>query len=157
MVSGICKGTGKFCLEPEERRQYFPAGEPIPNWNGDECAKLKAGFVKFDYDDFDKNSGTPIHQIRGERGSDVIKQMLDKQKVRYNLLATERGKHFYFKLPDGIVAAKKINWQSITAIEAEWHPGEGTAKTHIPYKVNGVTRQWLVGSMTNEDIDSLPY
>ena len=41
-------------------------------------------------------------------------------------------------------------------IEAEWHPGEGTAKTHIPYKVNGVMRQWVVGSMGNEDIDYLP-
>lgn len=157
MISEICKGNGKYCLEAEDKRKYYPADKSIPRWNGDECARLKAGFLKFDYDDFDKKTGEPIHQIRGERGSDVIKRMLDAQGIKYNLLLTERGKHFYLKLSDGVTDSKKINWQTVTGIEAEWHPGEGTAKTHIPYKVNGIMRQWVVGSMTNEDIDYLPF
>ncbi len=157
MISGICKAEGKHPKGTEDTWTYYPADKSIPRWNGDECARLKAGFLKFDYDDFDKKTGKPIHQIRGERGSDVLKSMLDTQGVSYNLLLTERGKHFYFKLPDGVTDSKKINWQTVTGIEAEWHPGEGTAKTHIPYKVNGIMRQWLVGSMTNEDIDPLPF
>jgi putative DNA primase/helicase len=156
MISGICKGEGKHPKGNEESWVYYPPGAAIPQWSGDECARLKAGFVKFDYDDFDKKTGEPIHLIRGERGSDVIKRILDAQKIRYNLLLTERGKHFYFRLPDGVTDSKKINWQTAIGIEAEFHPGEGTAKTHIPYKVNGVLRQWVVGGMTNEDIDYLP-
>lgn len=157
MISGICKGEGKRPKGKEETWEYYPVDEGIPRWKGDECARLKAGFVKFDYDDFDKTTGEPIHLIRGEKGSDVIKRMLDAKEVKYNLLATERGNHFYLKSPEDLGDSKKINWQSVIGVEAEWHPGEGTAKTHIPYKVNGVERQWLVGSMTNEDIDYLPF
>lgn len=157
MISGICKANGKFPLGKEEEWTYYPPDKPIPKWKGDECARLKEGFVKFDYDDFDKKTGEPVHQIRGERGSDIIKRMLDAQGIKYNLILTERGKHFYFKLPDNFIDSKKINWYTVTGIEAEWHPGEGTAKTHIPYKVNGVVRQWEVGSITNEDIDYLPF
>ncbi len=156
MVSDICKARGKHQLEPEERRVYYPPNEAIPNWNGDECARLKAGFVKVDIDDYDKKTGEPINFIKGERRSDVIKRILDEQKVKYNLLLTERGKHFYFKLPENLIGAKKINWYSNIGIEMEYHPGEGTAKTHIPYKVNGIMRQWVVGSLYNEDIDEIP-
>ena len=157
MISDICKGDGKHPKGLEENRVYYSPGEKIPKWNGDECARLKPGFVKFDYDDFDKKTGEPIHQIKGERGSDIIKRLLDAEGVKYNLLLTERGKHFYFKLPEGLIDAKKINWQTVTGIEAEWHPGGGTSKTHIPYKVNGVMRQWAVGSMTDENIAALPF
>ena len=156
MISGICKANGKFPMGKEESWKYYPVDKSIPKWSGDECARLKTGFVKFDYDDFDKETGAPIHLIREQRGSDVLKQILDEQGIRYNLMLTERGKHFYFKLPEGITDSRKINWQTVTGFESEWHPGEGSSKAHIPYKVNGIMRIWDVGSMTNEDIDDLP-
>lgn len=156
MISGICKAQGKYPKGLEKDWVYYLPDEAIPNWSGDECARLKAGFVKVDIDDYDKKTGAPIGFIKSERRSDVIKRMLDNQGVKYNLLLTERGKHFYFRLPDNLIESKKINWQTPIAIEVEYHPGEGTSKTHIPYKVNGIVRTWEVGSMTNEDIDDLP-
>lgn len=156
MISGICKADCKHPKGKEETWVYYPSDENIPNWTGDECARLMHGFVKVDIDDYDKKTGSPINFIKGERRSDVIRHMLDNSGIKYNLLLTERGKHFYFKLPENLIDAKKINWYSTAGIEVEYHPGEGTSKTHIPYKVNGIMRTWEVGSLTNIDIDYLP-
>ena len=156
MISGICKAEGKHPKGKEETWEYFTPNDAIPNWNGDECARLKYGFVKVDIDDYDKR-GVPIHIIKGEKCSDVVKRILDNHGMKYNLLQTERGVHFYFRLPEGSFDSKKINWQTSIALEIEYHPGEGTAKTHIPYIVNGKARKWLVGNMTNEDIDPIPF
>lgn len=85
------------------------------------------------------------------------KAWLDSKNVRYNLMLTDYGKHFYFRVPANYpYDANKVNWYTALGIRVEVKLGGGTSKEHIPFRVGGVLRQWVVGSMENEDIDNLP-
>ena len=151
MVKEICKGKGKHCLEPESTRKRYPVGKRIPRWDGDECGILLEGYVDIDVDDYDKE-GNPTGFIRGDARSNVIKRILDNTGVKYNCNVSERGKHFFFQMPEDIEKKIYNDWHTAIGIRIELRPGE----THIPYKINGTTRQWVVGGMTNENIDYLP-
>ena len=89
------KANGKFPLEPEERREYYAPEDSIPRWNGDECGRLKAGFLKLDIDDRDHKTEQLIDPIHDQPRSDAVKAWLDSKKIHYNLMITEHGKHFY--------------------------------------------------------------
>lgn len=154
MIDGICTAIGKHPNQKESDRKYYQ--DSIPGWSGDECARLKLGFVKVDFDDIDKKTGDLVEPIKGFSRSEVVRQMLDSLGMKYNLMITEHGKHFYFKIPESVLDANKINWYSPIGIKSEWKLGGGQSKEHIPYKVNGVIRTWAKGSLTNEDIDYLP-
>jgi len=154
MIDGICTATGKHPNQKESERKYYQGS--IPGWNGDLCARLKSGFVKVDFDDIDKKTGDLLEPVKGSPRSEIVRQMLDDHGIRYNLMLTEHGKHFYFKLPENSIDSNKINWYSPIAIKAEWKLGGGQSKEHIPYKVNGVMRTWLKGSLDNDEIDFLP-
>jgi hypothetical protein len=154
MIDGICTAVGKHPNQKEADRTYYQS--TIPGWSGDECARLKLGFVKVDFDDIDKKTGELVEPVRAIPRSEAVKQMLDSLGMKYNLMVTEHGKHFYFKIPESAIDANKINWYSPIGIKAEWKLGGGQSKEHIPYKVNGVLRSWAKGCLINEDIDYLP-
>lgn len=157
MISGICKAYNKHPSEDEGRRVYFKPGEKIKGYNGDLCARLKPGFLKLDIDDFDHNTSELDEPIKGEPRSEAVLAWLDSKGIRYNLMITEHGKHFYFRVPsDYPHSTNKINWYSALGIKAEIKLGGGQSKEHIPFKVGGVLRKWAVGDMLNEDIDPLP-
>lgn len=154
MINGYCKSKGKRALEKEINRIYY---DDLPKkHNGDYMARLKEGFVKVDIDDFDHKSNELVESINGIARSEVIKEILDDLGIKFNLMVTENGKHFYFKLPKDLISSNKINWYSAIGIKCEWKLGGGTSKEHIPLKVNGVVREWIKGDILNEDIDYLP-
>lgn len=157
MIDGICKARNKHPEEDESKRLYYNPGQKIPGYSGDMCARLKAGFLKLDIDDFDHKTGKIDDPIQGKPRSEAVKAWLDSRNIRYNLMITEHGKHFYFRVPpDYPFDANKVSWYTALGIKVEVKLGGGTSKEHIPFKVGGVLRQWAVGSMENEDIDELP-
>ena len=157
MIDGICKARNKHPEEDESKRLYYNPGQKIPGYSGDMCARLKAGFLKLDIDDFDHKTGEIDDPIQGKPRSEAVRAWLDSKNIRYNLMITEHGKHFYFRVPpDYPHDANKVNWYTALGVKVEVKLGGGTSKEHIPFKVGGVLRQWAVGSMENEDIDELP-
>lgn len=157
MIDGICKARNKHPEEDESKRLYYNPGQKIPGYSGDMCARLKAGFLKLDIDDFDHKTGKIDDPIQGKPRSEAVKAWLDSRNIRYNLMITEHGKHFYFRVPPNYpFDANKVSWYTALGIKVEVKLGGGTSKEHIPFKVGGVLRQWAVGSMENEDIDDLP-
>lgn len=157
MIDGICKAHNKHPSEDEGSRMYFAPDERIKDYNGDLCARLKPGFLKLDIDDFSHKTGELDEPINGNPRSEAIRSWLDSKSIRYNLMITEHGKHFYFKVPPNYPhKANKINWYSALGIKVEVKLGGGQSKEHIPFKVGGVPRKWAVGDMQNEDIDDLP-
>lgn len=157
MIDGICKATNKHPSEDENRRLYYLPGQKIPGYSGDLCARLKAGFLKLDIDDFDHKTGEIDDPIKGQPRSEAVKVWLDSKNIRYNLMVTEHGKHFYFRVPANYPHdANKVGRHTALGIKVEAKLGGGQSKEHIPFKVGGVLRQWAVGSMENEDIDDLP-
>lgn len=157
MIDGICIATNKHLTEDESKRLYYLPGQKIPGYSGDLCARLKAGFLKLDIDDFDHKTGEIDDPVQDKPGSEAVKAWLDSKNIRYNLMITEHGKHFYFRVPANYPHdANKVNWFTALGIKVEVKLGGGTSKKHIPFKVGGVLRQWAVGSMENENIDDLP-
>lgn len=154
MINGYCKSRGKRPLEKEEDRTYY---DVIPDsYNGDFQGRLKQGYLKLDIDDFDHRTGAIVDSIKGIARSEAIKAILDNKGYKYNLIITENGKQFYFKVPNNLIDSNKINWYSPIGVKCEWKLGGGTSKEHVPIKVNGVIRDWVKGSIDNETIDYLP-
>lgn len=157
MIDGICRANNKHPSEDEGRRVYFKPGEKIKGYNGDLCACLKPEFLKLDIDDFDHRTNELDEPIKGKPRSEAVLAWLNSKGIRYNLMITEHGKHFYFRVPQNYPhETNKINWYSALGIKVEVKLGGGQSKEHIPFKVGGVLRKWAVGDMLNEDIDPLP-
>ena len=141
MIDGICKAHNKHPSEDEGSRVYYAPGERIAGYNGDLCARLKPGFLKLDIDDFDHRTNEPDEPIKGKPRSEAVLAWLDSKGIRYNLMITEHGKHFYFRVPQNYpYETNKINWYSALGIKAEVKLGGGQSKEHIPFKVGGVLR-----------------
>ncbi|WP_094762474.1 DNA primase family protein [Intestinimonas massiliensis (ex Afouda et al. 2020)] len=157
MIDGICRANNKHPSEDEKNRVYFSPDEKISGYNGDLCARLKAGFLKLDIDDFDHRTGELDEPIKGNPRSEAVLAWLNSKGIRYNLMITEHGKHFYFRVPQNYPhETNKINWYSALGIKVEVKLGGGQSKEHIPFKVGGVLRKWAAGDMLNEAIDELP-
>ena len=157
MIDGICRANNKHPSEDESCREYVAPDEKIRGYSGDLCARLKPGFLKLDIDDFDHKTRELDGPIKGKPRSDAVLAWLDSKGIRYNLMITEHGKHFYFRVPQNYsYETNKINWYSALGVKVEVKLGGGQSKEHIPFKVGGVLRKWAVGDMLNEDIDDFP-
>lgn len=85
MIDGICKARNKHPEEDESNRLYYNPGQKIPGYSGDMCARLKAGFLKLDIDDFDHKTGEIDDPIQGKPRSEAVKAWLDSKGIRYTM------------------------------------------------------------------------
>jgi len=161
MINGVCVGEGKRPKMKKEDREYTDVsklselGDYLKRYKS-VCARLDDGFVKVDIDDYDKDEN-PIGFIRGRPRSEVIYDMLNYLKIKFNCMATDRGAHFYFvKSEQHPVERKRDGWYAPINIKAEWQPGGLQSDVHVPLKVNNKVRNWKKGNALNIDIDPLP-
>jgi len=152
LIKGFCEYKDKRPKEKEGSRVY----SDLPLQGVDFGARMQQGFVKVDIDDYDHKTGELVEPINGKPRSEAIKMILDDLGIKYNLMVTESGKHFYFRISDNVTEKSKINWYTPIGIKVELKLGGGSSKEHIPIKVNGVERKFVVGDLYNEDIDYLP-
>lgn len=143
--------NGKHPTATKDNRQY--SDKPRKNWNS-YGASYSPYFLKLDIDDF-KKSGEIEEPIHGKPRSDAIVAILDSLEIRYNGIKTERGKHLFFRVPDGMEQKNKNpRWLCPLGVKCEWK--FPASDDHIPLKINGVEREFFKGSIDNEDIDELP-
>ena len=142
--------NGKHPKDEKNCRKY--SDRPRTNWDS-YGVSYDAAFLKLDIDDYNK-SGMLEEPIDGKPRSDAIMRLLDALKIRYNGIKTERGKHLFFRAPEGLERKNKINWYCPLGVRCEWkYP---SSDDHIPLVINGVERKFFKGSITNEDVDELP-
>lgn len=151
MKPSYVKFSGPKFPGDKSAREYLMA--PQRGW----CnygASYDSAFLKVDVDDYDHKTGELKDPVRGQPKSDIIQAILDNLDVRYNGICTEHGRHFFFRVPEGMEQKNKINWLCPLGIQLEWkYPA---SDDHIPLKVNGVMRKFFKGSIGNEEIDELP-
>lgn len=145
--------NGKHPAATKEKRRYYD--EPQKKWIS-YGASYSPEFLKVDIDDFSHKTGEIEEPIHGKPRSDAIVAILDSLGIRYNGIATEHGKHLFFRVPDKMEQRNKINWYCPLGVKCEWKFPIITSDDHIPLKINGVEREFFKGSITNEDIDELP-
>ncbi len=145
------KFNGKHPAAPKERRVYSDI--PRKNWSS-YGASYSADFFKLDIDDYSHKTGEIEEAIHGKPRSEAIVAILDSLGVRYNGIATEHGKHLFFRVPANLEKKNRINWYSPLGVRCEWK--FPTSDDHIPLKINGVERNFFKGFITNTDIDELP-
>lgn len=144
--------NGKHPAALKEERQY--QDRPRKNWNS-YGASYSPEFLKLDIDDYRK-SGEIENPIHGKPRSETIVAILDSLGIRYNGIRTERGKHLFFRVPDWMEQKNKSpRWLCPLGIKCEWK--FPASDDHIPLKINGVEREFFKGSITNGDIDELPF
>ena len=148
------KFDGKHPAARKESRQYYD--KPRKGWNS-YGASYSTAFFKLDIDDFNHKTGEIEEPIHGRPRSDTVVAILDSLGIRYNGIATEHGKHLFFRVPEGMEQKNKgSRWLCPLGIKCEWKFPTVTSDDHIPLKINGVERKFFKGSITNEDIDELP-
>ena len=146
------KFDGKHPAARKESRQYYD--KPRKGWNS-YGASYSTAFFKLDIDDFNHKTGEIEEPIHGRPRSDTVVAILDSLGIRYNGIATEHGKHLFFRVPEGMEQKNKgSRWLCPLGIKCEWK--FPASDDHIPLKINGVERKFFKGSITNEDIDELP-
>lgn len=143
--------TNKHTKAKKENRVY--QSEPSSKWVSYGCSYDDA-FLKLDIDDYDK-SGKLEEPINGKPRSDVVVALLEEQSVKFNGIKTEKGKHLFFRVPDRINKKTVPPWYSVLGIKCEWK--FPASDDHIPLVINGVERQFFKGSITNTDVDELPF
>jgi P4 family phage/plasmid primase-like protien len=144
--------NGKHPAAKKDNRQYLD--KPRKNWIS-HGASYSPEFLKVDIDDFSHKTGEIEEPIHGKPRSDAIVAVLDSLGIRYNGIATEHGKHLFFRVPDKMEQKNKNpRWICPLGIKCEWK--FPASDDHIPLKINGVEREFFKGSITNEDIEELP-
>lgn len=144
--------NGKHPAATKEKRQY--SDKPRKNWIS-YGASYSPEFLKVDIDDFSHKTGEIEEPIHGKPRSDAIVAILDSLGIRYNGIATEHGKHLFFRVPEWMEQKNRgPRWICPLGIKCEWK--FPASDDHIPLKINGVERKFFKGSITNEDIDELP-
>ena len=135
----------------KEDRQYFDS--PQDNWSSYGAAYGNE-YLKVEITDYDKTTGELIEPVRGKAQSDVVIAILDFLKIRYNGIKTENGKQLFFRKPGKLAQTNKLNWYSTLRIRADWRfPESGDV---IPLVINGISRAFFRGNITNTEIDELP-
>jgi hypothetical protein len=160
MQTGYIEFNGKHPKDKKEDRKYQQS--PDKRWTSFGC-RYSDRFLKVDIDDLDHKTGEPVETISGKMRSDVVVEILDALKVRYNGIRTEHGKHLFFRKPEGMFklvgnVAKdknKSDWYCPIGIRMEWKLP--TSDDHIPLQINGIKREFFKGRLENEDIDDLPF
>lgn len=143
--------NGKHPKNKKEDRVYLE--KPNQKWKSF-GASYSTEYMKVDIDDYDHKTGELENIVKGKPASDVIVEILDFLKVKYNAIATEHGKHFFFKKPATLASTNKINWVCPLGIRLEWK--FPFSDDHIPLMINGVERKFIKGSIDNTDVDELP-
>ncbi len=144
--------NGKHPKNSKQYRKY--TDKPSSTWLSYGCS-YDSAFLKVDIDDFDRKTGALEDSVKGKPRSEAIVEILDKLGVKYNGIQTEHGKHLFFRKPAALEEGNKQNWHTPIGIKAEWKfPGRDD---HIPLVINGVKRQFFKGSLTNMDVDELPF
>lgn len=145
--------NGKHPAARKENRVYSDA--PGKNWNR-YGVSYSSEFLKVDIDDYNHKTGEIEDPIHGSPRSDTIVTILDSLGIRYNGIATEHGKHLFFRVPDDLEQKNKgSRWLCPLGIKCEWK--FPASDDHIPLKVNGVERKFFKGSIDNTEIDELPF
>lgn len=91
--------NGKHPAAKKEERQY--TDRPRKNWNG-YGVSYSSEYLKLDIDDFNHKTGELEESIHGNPKSAAVVSMLDSMGIRYNGIATEHGKHLFFRVPEGM-------------------------------------------------------
>lgn len=144
--------SGKYPTGKKEDRHYTDK----PPRKGDYGAAYDPKYLKVDIDDFDHKTGKLENPIHGKARSEAIVAILNNLGIKYNGIATEHGKHLFFRVPEGLEKKNRgSRWLCPLGIKMEWRFSEHD--DHIPLKVNGVKRKFFKGCIDNEDIDELPY
>ena len=142
---------GNHPAEKEKGRQYY--NTPQENWSSFGASYGKE-YLKVEIADYDKTTGEAIEPVRGKAQSDAVVAILDFLKIRYNGIKTEHGKQLFFRKPERLGRTNKVNWYSPLGIRAEWRfPESGDV---IPLVINGISRTFFRGNITNTEIDELP-
>ena len=142
---------GNHPAEKEKDRQYFDS--PQDNWSSYGAAYGK-GYLKVEITDYDKTTGELIEPVCGKAQSDAVVAILDLLKIRYNGIKTEHGKQLFFRKPENLGRTNRVNWYSPFGIKADWRFSE--SGDVIPLMINGISRNFFRGSITNTEIDELP-
>ncbi|MCD7847539.1 MAG: phage/plasmid primase, P4 family [Oscillospiraceae bacterium] len=142
---------GKYPGVKKEDRVY--TDNPQSDWNS-YGASYSSEFFKLDIDDYSHKTGELEEPIHGKPRSEAIVAILDSLGIRYNGIATEHGKHLFFRVPAVLEKKNKTDWYCPLGVKCEWKFPD--SDDHIPLKINGVERQFFKGSITDEDIDELP-
>lgn len=142
---------GKHPAAKKEERK--PLKQPNSGWNSYGVSYSRE-FLKLDCDDYSHKNDKLENAVNGRPASDVIKEILDSLGIKYNGIATEHGKHFFFRKPEGMEEKNKQKWMCPIGIELEWK--FPLKDDHIPLKINGIERTFFKGSVDNTDIDELP-
>ena len=142
--------NGKHPAAEKDKRVY--TDKPRKNWKSYGIS-YSSDFLKFDVDDYTK-TGEIAEPIHGKSRSDTIMEILDSFGIRYNGIATEHGKHFIFRVPNGMEKKTVPPWYSAVGIKCEWK--FPASDDHIPIMINGIERKFFKGSITNEEVDELP-
>jgi len=143
--------TGKHPARRKDDRQYFDR----PPRKGDYGASYSQDFLKVDIDDFNHKTGELEEPLYREPRSNTVVWILGELGIKYNGIATEHGKHLFFRVPEGMEQKNKQNWLCPLGIRMEWK--FPSSDDHIPLKINGAERKFFKGAIDNEDVDELPF
>lgn len=143
---------GKHPRDKKEDRAYFT--EPDARWKS-YGVSYSEEFLKVDCDDYSHKTGELENCINGRTASEVVQEILDFLNIKYNAIATDNGKHFFFRKPEKLPDKNKINWLCPLGIRLEWK--FPSSDDHIPLRINGNERKFFKGSVNNTDVDELPY
>lgn len=145
--------SGKHPKEKKENRIY--SEQPGSSWQS-YGASYSDEFLKLDCDDYNHDTGLLENTVNEVPASNVIKEILDSLGVKYNGIATEHGKHFFFRKPKALenLNKNKMNWVCPLGIRLEWKLP--TSDDHIPLVINGNKRTFFKGAVDNTDLDELP-
>lgn len=152
MLTQFIEFNGKHPKATKENRRY--TDQPDESWSSYGCA-YSDDFLKFDIDDYDHKTGELDEPIHGKPKSVAVIKLLDDLKIRYNGIRTEHGVHLFFRVPAQMQKKTVQPWYSVIGIKCEWK--FPASDDHIPLMINGIKREFFKGSLTNTDIDELPF
>ncbi len=152
MLKQYIEFNGKHPRGRKENRCY--SDQPDTEWVSYGCS-YSDGFLKVDVDDYDHKTGELEEPIHGKPRSEAIIKLLDDLHIRYNGIRTENGVHLFFRVPSPMSKKTVPPWYCTIGVKCEWK--FPASDDHIPLKINGVERTFFKGSLSNKDIDELPF
>ena len=105
---------GKHPAAKKEDRK--PLKQPDSGWNSYGVSYSRE-FLKLDCDDYSHKTDELENIVNGRPASDVVKDILDSLGIKYNGIATEHGKHFFFRRPERLEERNKQKWVCPIGIE----------------------------------------
>ena len=148
IISGYIRTRGKARLEKEEDQTLYPSPP-----EGDYAALYVPGAVaRVDIDDFSHKTGEIEEPIHGEPRSTAVLNYLNENRFKYNAIRTEHGIHLVMRMPEKFQIQRNNEYFCALGVKIEVHVNG----VFEPLQVNGIKRQFIEGSIENDDIDPLP-